>query len=408
MKYSCRPRLLQAAAEYELTDDGLVCRAASRATKIAFADIREIDVFKKRYFGSSRAYWACTIFAMGQRFDLSAAHRISLTRTEDRTPVYIPFIKEFERRAKAANPGLRFVVDEYRETLGTRLYGGAAAYALVLLGFLPRRASAAVCAAILRSVGPLLRGNRHARRQLKAAFPTLGARETRQLRRGMWDNMGRTCGEYAHIAELMQFSPETPLAGQVIMDERTAETLRRLARDARGALMFAAHLGNWEIPAMAARAAGCEIALVYKRQPSSVITTVLKRKRAMFAARLIEASPTAPREILDALRDGYLVGMLVDQHYAQGIEVFFFDRVCRVNPILARLARTAKVPIYGARVVRLPDQRYRLEVVGPLQLSSTSDGKNDVGATMQTVIGMVETWIRQEPEQWMWMHSIIR
>lgn len=172
--------------------------------------------------------------------------------------------------------------------------------------------------------------------------------------------------------------------------------------------MFAAHLGNWEIPAMAARAAGCEIALVYKRQPSAVITSELKRKRAMFAARLIEASPTAPREILGALRDGLLVGMLVDQYSAQGIEVLFFDRVCRVNPILARLARVSNSPIYGARVVRLPDQRYRLEVVGPLQVSSMPSGKNDVGATMQTVIGLVETWIRQEPQQWMWMHRLIR
>jgi KDO2-lipid IV(A) lauroyltransferase len=405
MKYSCRPRLLQAAVEYELTDDGLTCRAVSRATKVAFSDIREIDVFKRRRFGSSRAYWACTIFTIRQRFDLGAAHRVSLTRTEDRTAAYIPFIKEFERRAIAANPGLRFVVDEYRENFGTRLYGRAVAYALILLGCLPRRASAAVCAVILRNVGPLLRGNRHARRQLNAAFPTLGASETRRLQRGMWDNMGRTFGEYAHIAELMQFSPETPSAGQVIMDERTAETMRSIARNGRGALMFAAHLGNWEIPAMAARAAGCEIALVYKRQPSAVITTELKRKRAMFAARLIEASPTAPREILGALREGLLVGMLVDQHFAQGTEVHFFDRVCRVNPILARLARAAKSPIYGARVVRLPDQRYRLEVVGPLQLSGSKD---DVAATMQTVIGMVETWIRQEPEQWMWLHMLIR
>jgi KDO2-lipid IV(A) lauroyltransferase len=224
----------------------------------------------------------------------------------------------------------------------------------------------------------------------------------------MWENIGRSLGEYPHISELMQFSPETPMAGQVIMDERTAATMRSIAGDARGALMFAAHLGNWEIPAMAARAAGCKIALVYKRQPSAAITTEMNRKRAMFAARLIDASPKAPREILSALRDGLLVGMLVDQYYAQGVEVRFFDRVCLVNPILARLARTTSLPVYGARVIRLPDQRYRLEVVGPLELPCMPRGKIDVGATMQTVIGMVESWIRQQPDQWMWIHRLIR
>jgi KDO2-lipid IV(A) lauroyltransferase len=407
MRYSFRPQLFRPAVEFELTDNGLSYRGALGTITIPFGEIDEINVFKERRFGSSRSYWACTICALGQRFRLSAVHRVTLTRTEDKTSTYIPFIKEFERCAIAANPGLRFVVDEYREGLGTQIYGRAAAYGLVLLGFLPRKASASLCAVALRSIGPILKGNRYARQQLTVAFPALGRQEISRLLCGMWDNIGRSLGEYPHISELMQFSPETPLAGQVVMDERTAETVLSIARDARGALMFAAHLGNWEIPAMAARAAGCKIALLYKRQPSSGITTELNRRRAMFAARLIEASPKAPREILSALREGYLVGMLVDQYYAQGIEAFFFGQTCLVNPLLARLACTTNLPIYGARVVRLPDQRYRLEVVGPLKPCVTH-GKIDVDATMQTVIGMVETWIRQQPEQWMWIHRLAR
>jgi KDO2-lipid IV(A) lauroyltransferase len=408
MRYYCRPQLFQATVEVELTDNGLEYRGILGAKKIAFADIDEINAFKERRFGSSRSYWACTISAVGQRFRLSAANRVSLTRTEDRTSIYIPFIKEFERRAIAANPALRFVVDEHREALATRIYGHATLYALVLLARLTRRASASLCAAVLRNMGPLLRGNRHARQQLIAALPALSSREARRLLRGMWDNMGRSLGEYPHVAELMQFSPDAPMAGQVIMDEGTAATMRSIARDAGGALMFAAHLGNWEIPAMAAQAAGCKIALVYKRQPSAAITTEMNRKRAMFAARLIEASPKAPREILAALRDGFLVGMLVDQYYAQGVEVRFFDRVCPVNPILARLASTTNLPVYGARVIRRVDQRYRLEVVGPLELPRMPSGKIDVGAAMQTVMGIVETWIRQQPDQWMWIHRLIR
>jgi Kdo2-lipid IVA lauroyltransferase/acyltransferase len=408
MRYSCRPRLLQPAVEFELTADGLGCRGSFGASDISFADIAEIDVFKERRFGSSRSYWACTIRAKGRKLRLTAGHRLSMTQTEDRTSSYIPFIQEFERRAVAANPTLHVIVDEYRETLATRIYGWAALCALAVLGRLPRKTSASLCAAAFRLAGPLLRGNRHAREQLTAALPTLGSRETARVLRGMWDNIGRTCGEYPHLAELMQFSPETPLAGQVIMDERTAETMRSIARDARGALMFAAHLGNWEIPAMAARAAGCKIALVYKRQPSAVLTAEMNRKRAMFAARLIEANPGAPLEIFRALRGGLLVGMLVDQYFAAGIEVLFFGRVCRINPLLARLAHRGRWPIYGARVVRLPDQRYRLDVVGPLQLPDEAAAQIDADSAMQTVLGMVETWIRQEPEQWMWMHKLIR
>jgi len=408
MTYSCRPRLLQTPVRYELTDDCLISRRPFGANKVPFSAIEEIYVFKERRFGSSRAYWACRILAGGREFNVTAAHRLSLTRTEDRTSTYIAFIKEFERRAIEANPELRFIVDEYRETLGTRIYSRAALWAVAGLSRLPRRFGATLCATIFRGVGPLLRGNRHAGRQLTAAFPTLSAREVRRLQRGVWDNIGRTFGEYPHISELMGFSPDAPLAGQVIMDERTAALTRYVAQNERGALLFAAHLGNWEIPAMAARGAGREIALAYKRLPSAALTAEILRKRALFAARLIEGRPTALRDIVRALRDGLLVGMLVDQHYAEGVEVVFFGHKCRVNPVMALLARSGNWPIYGARAIRLPDQRHQFELVGPLKLPRNSAGEIDIQATMQTIIGIIETWIRQHPEQWMWIHRLIR
>ena len=49
-----------------------------------------------------------------------------------------------------------------------------------------------------------------------------------------------------------------------------------------------------------------------------------------------------------------LVGILPDQHYARGIEVSFFGRMCRVNPLPALLAGTGKWPVYAGYATRLP------------------------------------------------------
>jgi KDO2-lipid IV(A) lauroyltransferase len=45
--------------------------------------------------------------------------------------------------------------------------------------------------------------------------------------------------------------------------------------------------------------------------------------------------------------------MLVDQ-YLSGVEVTFFGRKTRVNPLLARLLRQVECPIHGVRIIRLP------------------------------------------------------
>jgi KDO2-lipid IV(A) lauroyltransferase len=408
MKYSCRPGPFQPTYDYELEADRIVRSGLSGAVDMPFARIAEITVFKERRFGSSRAYWACTIVGGGHELRLTSAHRRGALQIEDRTASYIPFIKEFERRAIAAHPALRFIDDEFRETLATKISGWLSLRIIWLSGCLTRRLAASICGFAARCVGPMLRGHRHARRQLQLAFPGMGSRETRRILRGMWDNIGRTFGEYGHMTELMTFSTDMPAAGQVVMDERTAALVRRVGAEQRGGLVFAAHLGNWEIPAMSARVAGRKVVLVYKRQPSSAMTGGLIAARSLFAEALIEASPAAPREMLRALRQERLVGMLVDQHYAGGVEVSFFGHTCQVNPLLARLARSQDWPVYGARAVRLPDQRHRYELIGPLELPRDPSGKVDVQGAMQMVFGVIETWIREHPEQWMWVHRIMR
>jgi KDO2-lipid IV(A) lauroyltransferase len=100
--------------------------------------------------------------------------------------------------------------------------------------------------------------------------------------------------------------------------------------------------------------------------------------------------------------------LLVDQHHADGVEVVFFGHSCRVNPTLARLARSHDWLVYGARAVRLPDQRHRFELVGPLEFPRDDSGRVDVQGAMQMVFGVIEKWIREHPEQWMWVHRIVR
>jgi Kdo2-lipid IVA lauroyltransferase/acyltransferase len=96
--------------------------------------------------------------------------------------------------------------------------------------------------------------------------------------------------------------------------------------------------------------------------------------------------------------------MLVDQHVADGIDVVFFSRKCKVNPALAWFARRFDCPIYGSRAIRLPDHRFQLELTEALCPPRDQDGKIDVSGTMQMITTIIEGWVREYPEQWLWMH----
>jgi Kdo2-lipid IVA lauroyltransferase/acyltransferase len=105
------------------------------------------------------------------------------------------------------------------------------------------------------------------------------------------------------------------------------------------------------------------------------------------------------------LESGVHVGMLADQHYSKGIEVIFFGRRCLANPLIAMLARQTELPIYGMRVVRNADgNSFWGEISAPVQPARDTDGRIAVQGTMQAITSVIEGWIRQFPEQWLWLH----
>ena len=150
--------------------------------------------------------------------------------------------------------------------------------------------------------------------------------------------------------------------------------------------------------------AGRKTALVYRSPKSKPLADELVRVRTNRVTEVIPADHRAPHRIKEMLKDGWMVGMLVDQHYAQGIDVTFFNRCCKVNPLIARLARIIDCNIHGTRVVRLPNDQFCLEVTEPIDAQRDAEGKIDISATMQAITSVIEGWVREYPEQWLWLH----
>jgi KDO2-lipid IV(A) lauroyltransferase len=108
--------------------------------------------------------------------------------------------------------------------------------------------------------------------------------------------------------------------------------------------------------------------------------------------------------MLEALDEGKHVGMLVDQRFGRGPRVPFFGRPAASNPLIARLARRFDCPVHGARAIRLPGGRFRLELTESVTLPRDASGRVDVAAATALMNRIIEGWVREYPGQWLWMH----
>jgi KDO2-lipid IV(A) lauroyltransferase len=55
-------------------------------------------------------------------------------------------------------------------------------------------------------------------------------------------------------------------------------------------------------------------------------------------------------------------------------------------------------------VIRLPQRRFRIELTEAVEPVRDSAGAIDVAATMQAITTVIEGWVREHPEQWLWLH----
>lgn len=258
---------------------------------------------------------------------------------------------------------------------------------------------------LMRKIGPWLPEHRIARASLMAAFPEKSAAEIDRIVSGTWDNLGRVGVEFAHLDKIWDFDfdhPERPSRFDV--SPETVALFRQLRDDGKPALVFAAHLANWELPAIAAASTKIDNAALYRRPNIAAIDNWLRETRSPIMGRLIPTGLTAPLTIAHALARGTHIGMLVDQYFVRGVEVTFFGRRTNANPLLARLARQIECPVHGVRVVRLPNHRFRVELTEAITPARDAAGKIDVAATAQIVTSVIEGWIREYPDQWLWQH----
>jgi KDO2-lipid IV(A) lauroyltransferase len=301
--------------------------------------------------------------------------------------------------------GLAARIRRYAKTTADAVLGRLTVGMLRLLRAINRKHMASIASGVMRVFGPLLKEQRIGRANLVAAFPEKSAAEIDDILRGVWDNLGRVTAELAHIDRLHILEPDRQAEGDIVYTPETYDRFQRLRTDGKPALIFAAHLANWELPALVATRYQLDTTVLYRRPNIGAVSDAVIAIRQGSMGTLVPTGLDAPVKLGRVLEAGGHVAMLVDQHYVNGVDVTFFGRRCKANPFMARLARQVECPIHGTRIVRLADpHRFRVDLTEAIEPARDAAGRIDIAGTMQAITSVIEGWIREHPEQWLWVH----
>jgi Kdo2-lipid IVA lauroyltransferase/acyltransferase len=257
---------------------------------------------------------------------------------------------------------------------------------------------AGALAQLLRLALP--RWRRIARRNLELAYPEKSEQERKAILRGAFANIGRILLALARSPRLTEAN-----IGKWISYEGFEHFVR--AKEAgKGVLFLTAHLGNWELSAVAHALHGNPMHVMVRPLDNPLLNRLIQERRSLHGNQVIAKQDSA-RDVLRALRANEAVGILADQNAAgdDGVFVRFFGVDASATRGVAQLAsRTGAAIIPGFAFWNESAGRYVLKFYAPIELAQGPDRERNMLETTQRCQSAIEEAIREHPEQWLWMH----
>jgi|YNPBryBLVA2012_1023415.scaffolds.fasta_scaffold00425_21 KDO2-lipid IV(A) lauroyltransferase len=272
--------------------------------------------------------------------------------------------------------------------------------------------TAAVCGClplrVNRAIGYVLGGvffafDRRYRARVDAniarAFPDMLPDRRREVARRCYRTLGMNLFELFAFPRL-----RTGIHRHVRFHGDSREVLYRAYNAGRGVIFFTAHVGNWEMLGAAVSLSGCRLSVIARDFYIPRLNDLVNRMRRSVGETVVGRGPAGTmsiRSFLHALRNGDVIGVLVDQNI-RGVK----------SAMVPFLGIPAPTPIGIAELVL----KYRIpSVVGFARREGTGytvlvrelplERFDDATALMGEVNDEISGAIRLDPEQWTWMHQ---
>jgi KDO2-lipid IV(A) lauroyltransferase len=213
------------------------------------------------------------------------------------------------------------------------------------------------------------------RRNLQFAFPDFSPRRVRRTAWAVFQNYGTTLVE---ILQMGFFSREQVLSRVKL--HGLDQVLGKVAPQ-QGVVVVSAHMGNWEI---------------------GLIENWLHKTRTRFGSQILYKKG-ALAEMTRIIREGGVLTILVDMaRRKDGVDIEFFGKKATATPAAAMLALRCRCPVVPVFCLREADGTIGIRVGSPIEMRRSRDLRRDLVVNTQRITDVVESMVRQHPEQWHW------
>jgi KDO2-lipid IV(A) lauroyltransferase len=222
--------------------------------------------------------------------------------------------------------------------------------------------------------------------------------EIKVMSREVFVNLGRNIVDVIRLQKLIKHGIDHVIQAQGI------DKLDRAWRRGQAVILVGGHLGSWELIAAYLAVKGYPLAVLAKPLYDPRLNQMLVQNRENAGFKSIPRD-SGLKQTLQWLRRGNILGILIDQDTnVHGEFVDFYGRKAYTPSGPVILAQHTGATILPVAIHIREDDTHLIEFGHEIQLQNTGVAKEDRTENVARCSKAVESFIRRNPTQWVWMH----
>jgi len=212
----------------------------------------------------------------------------------------------------------------------------------------------------------------------------------------IFGNYGRIFAEYPFIKNFRNGKLEKyiQVEGKQYLDDIKSKNKK--------VVFISGHFNNFELMAMMIEKYGIDLSAIYRPLNNIFLNKTMEKIRIKYICKKqIKKGRSGTREIIENLKKGSSIALMIDQRVREGSKVNFFGSLATTTTIPAQLVKKYKCDLVPIYIERRSKFHFKMYVSKPIKVGE-SKTIEEITQFLNTVL---EQMIVKNPLQWIWTHD---
>tara|TARA_B100000787_G_scaffold74503_1_gene54872 strand:+ start:1999 stop:2859 length:861 start_codon:yes stop_codon:yes gene_type:complete len=245
-------------------------------------------------------------------------------------------------------------------------------------------------------LGPLFRSKKIIKLNILRAIPRINLQELNNIKKGMWNNYGRTLAEYMFLKGFRNNN----LISNINLEGE--EILKQIKYEKKPVIFVSGHFSNFELMAMQIEKSGINLAAIYRPLNNIFLNVLMERIRKKYICKnQIKKGTGGVRELLKLFKKGNSIALMIDQRVSEGIKSKFFNENAFTTTIPAQFIKKFNCKVVPIYIERRNEIDFDIKIEKPMEFSKDVSREK---ITRDLNIWL-EKMILKNPGKWIWSHD---